>query len=65
MPMCLSLKNVKGCVATNKGIVKVEWWITPEGFKIKGHVPEGIPFEVVLPGGRIVEYHNGGAFKLL
>jgi alpha-L-rhamnosidase len=64
-PVCTYITKISGCVATGKGPVHIDILNEDGHIHIRGDVPSGVPFRVLLPDGREFTYPNGGSFEVV
>lgn len=64
-PLTAYVANIKGSVVTGRGNVEITLENGEGSFTVSGYVPEGVPFEVSMPDGEVVQYPNGGYFNVI
>lgn len=62
-PRVSYIKDMKGCVATPKGKVEVQWEYTEDSYSIQGLFPQGVVGKVWLPDGTNFVLEGGGTFQ--
>jgi alpha-L-rhamnosidase len=62
-PMISYVKDLKGCVATPKGKVEVQWEYSNSTYSIQVTFPQGVVGKVWLPDGTNVILEDGGSFQ--